>query len=137
MFPLSSPRFLRAALLLDAASVLLCGVPQVLFTAWLARWTGLGPTLLLASGVFLLAYAALVLWIGTRQPIPAAPVRLVIAGNLVWGVGCIGLIASAPSGLPFWSLAYLLLHMVAVTLFAALQWAGLRQANGMLQPVAG
>ena len=71
--PLStSPRFLRTVLLLDAASVLLSGVPQVLATAWLARWTGLEPTLLLASGLFLFVYTAFVGWIGTRQPIPAA-----------------------------------------------------------------
>ena len=51
--PLStSPRFLRTVLLLDAASVLLSGVPQVLATAWLARGTGLEPTLLLASGLW-------------------------------------------------------------------------------------
>ncbi|MCW5631111.1 MAG: hypothetical protein KIT47_19730 [Rhodoferax sp.] len=133
--PLStSPRFLRTVLLLDAASVLLSGVPQVLATAWLARWTGLEPTLLLASGLFLFVYTAFVGWIGTRQPIPAAPVHCVIAGNLTWGVGCLGLIAMAGSDLSFWGVAYLLMHVVAVTLFAALQWAGLRHANGAWRP---
>ncbi|MCZ4314115.1 hypothetical protein O4H66_11955 [Comamonadaceae bacterium G21597-S1] len=129
MFFATSPRFLRTVLLLDAASVLFSGVPQVLATAWLARWTALDPTLLLSSGLFLFVYSAFVVWIGTRQPIPAAPVRLVIAGNLAWGVGCMGLIAIAASGLSSWGVAYLLMHVVAVTLLAALQWAGLRQAN--------
>lgn len=130
----TSPRFLRTVLLLDAASVLLSGVPQVLATAWLARWTALAPTLLLASGLFLFVYSAFVVWIGTRQPIPAAPVWLVIAGNLTWGVGCLGLIALAASDLSFWGVAYLLMHVIAVTLFAALQWAGLRHANGAWSP---
>ena len=51
-----SPRFLPTVMLLDAASVLACGVLQLLVTPWMARWTGLAPALLLSSGLFLLAY---------------------------------------------------------------------------------
>ncbi len=123
-----SPRFLPTVMLLDAASVLACGVLQLLVTPWMARWTGLAPALLLSSGLFLLAYATFASWIGTRQAIPSGPVRLVIWGNLAWGVACLGLIFAGPFNLTIWGVAYLLLNVVAVTLFAALQWVGLRQA---------
>ncbi len=130
----TSPRFLRTVLLLDAASVLPGGVPQVLATTWLARWTGLEHTLLLSSGLLLFVYAAFVVWVGGRQPIPAAAVRWVIGCNLAWAVGCLGLIAMTASDLSLWGVAYLLVNIVAVTVFAALQWVGLRQANGALHP---
>jgi hypothetical protein len=136
MSHLSSPRFLRTVMLLDADSVLLCGVPQVLATAWLARWTGLDHTLLLASGVFLLVYAAFASWIGTRQPIPPPLVLTVILGNVLWAVGCVGLIAAAPPELPAWGHGYLLLNIAAVMLFAALQWVGVRHAQGLVRTAA-
>lgn len=127
MSAFQSPRFLRNVLLLDAASVLLTGAPQVIFTARLAAWTGLPSALLLATGAFLLAYGIFAIWIATRRPIPAALVRLVIAGNLAWGVACLALLAAPPFALTGWGVADLLLNVVAVTLFAALQWLGVRQ----------
>jgi hypothetical protein len=143
MSVLLSPQFLRSVLLLDAASVLASGVPQVAVTAWLASLTGLPSSLLMATGVFLLCYGAFASWVGTRRPIPAAAVWLIIMGNLAWGVACVGLIGVGPFGLTGWGVIYLLLHGVAVTSFAALQVLGVRQsalqgvaANGPAQTAA-
>lgn len=127
MFELQTRRFLRTVMLLDAASVLLSGVPQLLATGWLARWSGLPVGVLWSTGLFLLVYGALACWIGTRRPIPASLVQLVIAGNLAWGVGCIVLLVAGPFAPSYWGTAYLLLHLVAVVVFAALQWSGLRR----------
>ena len=122
----ASPRFLRFVMLADAASVLVSGVPQVAVTEWLARWTGLPAQLLMASGLFLLVYGVFASWIGTRSPIPAAPVWLVVMGNSAWGVACGGLIGAGIFNLTAWGLGYLVLNVVAVTVFAGLQWVGLR-----------
>ena len=83
-----SPRFLRNVLLADSASCVATGAVQLGFTQTLAQLTNLPAGLLLASGWFLLAYAAVVAIVGTREPIPRALVWVFVAGNLGWAAGC-------------------------------------------------
>jgi len=76
--------FLRRAILADAV---FSGVSAVLLTfgaGALAPWLNLPEALLRETGLFLIAYAALVGWLGTRQSMPKALVAIVIAGNAAW-----------------------------------------------------
>lgn len=128
----ASPRFLRYVLLADSASCVASGAVQLLFTAVLVQMTGLPSVLLIGTGGFLLAYAALVVFIATREPVPRAWVWLLVAGNLGWAVGCMALLASgaiAPTPL---GVAWILAQAATVAVLAELQWTGLRRS-----PVVG
>jgi hypothetical protein len=73
--------FLRRAILADA---IFSGASAVLLTLGagaLAPLLNLPEALLRETGLFLIAYAALVGWLGTRQAMPKALVGIVIAGN--------------------------------------------------------
>jgi hypothetical protein len=125
----ASPRFLRNVLFADAASCLVTGALQVLDTAPLVQLLNLPAALLTGTGWFLLAYAATVAFIATRDPIPRALVWLLVIGNLAWGFACLALLASslvAPTGL---GMAWVLAQAATVVVLAELQWFGLRRAK--------
>ncbi|MBI2770126.1 MAG: hypothetical protein HYX47_10915 [Burkholderiales bacterium] len=128
----ASPKFLRNVLFADAASCLATGAAQLLLTGWLAQQLNLPVMLLTGTGVFLLAYAAAVAFIATRDRLPRAIVWLLVIGNLGWAAGCVALLASgfvAPTAL---GTAWVLAQAATVAVLAELQWTGLRRA-----PVAG
>ena len=84
--------FLRRAIQADA---IFSGVSAVLLTlgaADLAALLNLPEALLRETGLFLVAYAALVAWLGTRATMPRALVIIVIAGNSAWTVASIALL---------------------------------------------
>lgn len=128
MSVLSSPQFLRNVLLADAITGLGSGVLQLLFTGTMASMLGLPAGLLTATGVFLLAFAAALAFLATRQPIPRAPVWIVVVGNMGWAVGCVVLLASGVFPVTALGMAYLLVHAVTVFVMAELEWMGLRRA---------
>ncbi len=128
---ISSPRFLRRVLWLDALSCAACGLPQLLLNATLAQWLGLPAALLTGTGIFLLVYAAAVAFLATRAVPPRPLVWLLVAGNLIWAVDCVLLLASgwvAPTTL---GTAYVLVQAVTVVVMAELQWLGLRGQSRM------
>jgi hypothetical protein len=123
----ASPRFLRNVLFVDAASCVATGALQLAFTGSLSQMLNLPSSLLIGTGWFLLAYAATVAFIATREPIPRALVWLLVAGNFGWAVGCGALLASgfiAPTSL---GVAWIAAQAVTVVVLAELQWMGLRQ----------
>ncbi|MEO5669468.1 MAG: hypothetical protein ABIR26_02150 [Ramlibacter sp.] len=125
----SSPRFLRYVLLADAASCIATGALQVAFTGALAQHLGIPAGLLAGTGWFLLAYAATVAFIATRDPIPRGFVWLLVAGNLGWAAACVALLASgwiAPASL---GVAWILAQAATVAVLAELQWTGLRRTR--------
>jgi hypothetical protein len=128
----SSPRFLRTVMLADAATCLATGALQGAFADPLAGWLGLPAALLAATGWFLLGYAAVAAYVGTRQPVPRAPVAVFAVGNLAWGIACLALLAGSwvsPTALgTMWVLA----QAVTVFALAELQRLGLKR-----DPIAG
>lgn len=125
----ASPRFLRNVLFVDAASCVATGAVQVLFTDSLSGLLHLPAPLLSGTGWFLLAYAATVAFIATRNPLPRSVVWLLVAGNLGWAVACGALLAGnsiAPTPL---GVAWILAQAATVAVLAELQWTGLRRAR--------
>ena len=124
--------FLRRAILADA---IFSGVSAVLLTlgaSALASLLNLPEALLRETGLFLVAYAALVGWLGTRQSIPTLLVWIVIAGNAAWALASIALLFSgwvAPNLLGEVAVA---LQAIAVGVFAELQFVGLRRSGDAL-----
>ncbi len=124
--------FLRRAVLADAifsgASALLLAFGA----GALAPMLNLPEALLREPGLFLIAYAALVGWLGTRQSMPKALVLIVIAGNAAWTIGSIALLFSGAVTPNLLGEAAVAIQAIAVGAFAELQYIGLRRSGGAL-----
>lgn len=91
-------RALQADALVSGAMALLLS----LAAGTLSRLLALPQPLLLETGLFLIGYAALVGWLGTRRALPKALVLIVIGGNALWTLGSVALLLSgmvAPNAL--------------------------------------
>lgn len=122
----ASSRFLPRVMAADALSCAATGALQLGLTDALARLTGLPAALLIGTGVFLLAYAALAAWMASRPVPPRRLVGLVVVGNLAWAVGGVALLASGLVAHTLLGVAWVLAQAVAVIVLAELQWMGLR-----------
>jgi uncharacterized protein YjeT (DUF2065 family) len=125
-------QFLRRALLADA---IFSGIAAVLFTAdagALASLLDLPEALLRETGLFLIAYAALVGWLGTRSSVPKALVMIVIAGNAAWTVASFALLFSGAVTPNLLGEIVVAAQAIATGAFAELQYIGLRKSGGTL-----
>jgi hypothetical protein len=124
--------FLRRAILADA---IFSGASAVLLTlgaAELAPWLNLPEALLRETGLFLIAYAALVGWLGTRQAMPKALVITVISGNAAWTIASIALLFSGAVTPNLLGEAFVAAQAIAVGALAELQYVGLRRSGGAI-----
>jgi hypothetical protein len=122
--------FLRRALLADA---LFSGASAALLTfgaGELAPLTHLPETLLRETGLFLVLYAALVGWLGTRPAMPKALVVVVIAGNAAWTLASIALLFSGAVTPNLLGEVLVAAQAIAVGALAELQYIGLRRSGG-------
>ncbi len=121
---------LRRALLADAV---FSGIAAALLTVnagALAPLLELPEALLRETGLFLVAYTALVGWLSSRSSLPKVLVMAVIAGNAAWTVGSIALLLSgavAPNAL---GENFIVAQAIATGVFAELQYMGLRRSAG-------
>lgn len=130
----ASPRFLSRVMWVDAASCAATGALQLGFTDALARLTGLPGTLLLGTGLFLLAYAAAAAAMARRATPPRTLIGLVAVGNFGWAAACAALLASGLFAVTALGTAWVIAQAVTVVLLAEAQWMGLRATR---QPRAG
>lgn len=122
--------FLRRALQADA---IFSGASAVLLTfgaGALAPLTHLPEALLRETGLFLILYAALVGWLGTRQAMPKVLVAIVIAGNAAWTLASIALLFSGAVTPNFLGEILVTAQAIAVGGLAELQYIGLRRSGG-------
>jgi hypothetical protein len=120
---------LRRALLADA---IFSGTSAVLLTLGagaLAPLLNLPDTLLRETGLFLILYAALVGWLGTRQTVPKVPVWLVVAGNAAWTLASIALLFSGLVAPNLLGEIFVAAQAIATGVFAELQYVGLRRSG--------
>ena len=123
-------QFLRRAILADA---IFSGVSALVLTfgaGMLAPLLNLPEALLRETGLFLVVYAALVGWLGTRATMPKLLVRIVIAGNAAWTLGSIALLFSGAVTPNLLGEAVVAIQAVATGVFAELQYIGLRRSSG-------
>ncbi len=124
--------FLRRAIQADAV---FSGVSALLLTfagGALAPWLNLPEALLRETGLFLIAYAALVGWLGTRQSMPKPLVVIVIAGNAAWTLASIALLFSGAVTPNLLGEAFVAIQAIAVGALAELQYIGLRKSGDAL-----
>jgi hypothetical protein len=124
--------FLRRAIQADA---IFSGISAVLLTfgaGALAPFLNLPEALLRETGLFLIAYAALVGWLGTRHAMPKALVAIVIAGNAAWTLASIALLFSDAVTPNMLGEAAVAMQAIVVGALAELQYIGLRRSSGAL-----
>lgn len=122
---------LRLSLRLDAAASLGAGALTCLLHAPLQAVIGASGDRILAVGLFMLAYGALLAWLGSREQLARRSVWLVIGGNFIWVLASIALTFSsliAPTGL---GVALLLGQAGVVLVLAEMQFFGLRRCRSV------
>ena len=121
--------FLRRALLADTV---FSGAGAVIFSLGageLAPLFNLPEALLRETGLFLIAYAALVGWLGTRQTMPKMWAAIVVAGNVAWTLASFALLFSALVSPNLLGEILVAAQAVATGVFAELQYMGLRRSS--------
>lgn len=120
---------LRRVLLADAV---VTGANGVAYLAGATALDGLlGPTAatLRPIGAFLVAFAAVLVVVATRRPIPAPAVRQLMAGNALWVLASVVVAVTGALGTTGVGTAWVVLQAVAVAGFVPLQrWALARRA---------
>ena len=122
--------FLRRAILADAIFSGISALALTFGAGMLAPWLSLPEALLRETGLFLIAYAALVGWLGTRQTMPKALVVIVVAGNAAWTLASIALLFSGWVNPNLLGEIMVAAQAIAVGAFAELQYIGLRKSGG-------
>ena len=120
---------LRRALLADAVFSGTSAVVLTLGAGALAPVLNLPDALLRETGLFLIFYAALVGWLGTRQTLPKAVVWFVVAGNAAWTLLSIALLFSGLVAPNLLGEIFVAAQAIATGVFAELQYVGLRRSG--------
>jgi hypothetical protein len=123
-------QLLRRALLADAVFSGVSAIGLTLGADTFARLLNLPEALLSETGLFLIAYTALVGWLGTRQAVPKALVILVVAGNAAWTLASIALLFSGAVSPNLLGQIAVVAQAIATGVFAELQYIGLRRSGG-------
>jgi hypothetical protein len=122
--------FLRRAIQADAIFSGLSALPLSFGAEALAPLLNLPEALLRETGLFLIAYAAFVGWLGTRTTMPKILVAIVIAGNAVWTLASIVLLFSGEVAPNLLGEAAIAMQAIVVGVLAELQFIGLRRSGG-------
>lgn len=121
--------FLRVVLGLDAA---VCGASGAVFALGgpaVADLTGLSTALTQPVGLFLMGYAALLVWLASRPAVPRTIVWTLVGFNLIWALECAALLALGwiqPTAL---GVATVAAQGAGAFLVAVLQYMALRQVR--------
>ena len=124
--------FLRRALLADAIFSGVSAVGLTLGAGMLASLLNLPEALLRETGLFLVAYAIFVGWLGTRASLAKALVLIVVAGNAAWTLASIWLLFSGTLSPNLLGEIVVVAQAIATGIFAELQYIGLRKSGSAL-----
>jgi hypothetical protein len=124
--------FLRRALLADAIFSGVSAVGLTLGAGMLASLLNLPEALLRETGLFLVAYAIFVGWLGTRASLAKALVLIVVAGNAAWTLASIWLLFSGTVSPNLLGEIVVVAQAIATGIFAELQYIGLRKSGSAL-----
>ena len=124
---------LRRALLADAIFSGVSAVGLTLGAGMFASLLNLPEALLRESGLFLIAYAIFVGWLGTRASMPRLLVVIVVAGNAAWTLASIALLFSSLVSPNLLGEIVVVLQAIATGVFAELQYIGLRKSSGSVR----
>ena len=121
--------FLRRALIADAIFSGIAALGFAFGAGVFATLFNLPEALLRETGLFLIAYAAFVGWLGSRQTMIRALVLIVIVGNALWTLGSIALLFSGSVSPNLLGMVMIVAQAIATGVFAELQFIGLRRSS--------
>jgi hypothetical protein len=124
--------FLRCALQLDAIVTGAMALLLVFADGTLAPLLNLPEALLRDTGLFLVAYTAIVGWLATRPSMPKVLVLVVIVGNAAWALCSIALMFSGTVTPNMLGEAFVATQAIATGAFAELQFIGRRRSGSAL-----
>jgi hypothetical protein len=124
--------FLRRAILADAVFSGASAAILTLGGGLFAPLLNLPEVLLRETGLFLIAYTALVGWLGTRAAMPRILVAIVIAGNAAWTIASVALLFSGAVNPNLLGEAAIAMQSMVVGILAELQFIGLRRSGAAL-----
>ena len=122
-------QLLRRALLADAVFSGISAIVMTLDAPALAPLFNLPEALLRETGLFLIAYTALVGWLATRPSLPKTIVMVVVAGNAAWTLASIALLFSGAVAPNLLGEIVVVAQAIATGVFAELQYVGLRRSG--------
>ena len=125
---INASQFLRRALFVDAIFSGISAIVMTLDAGALASFLSLPEALLRETGLFLIAYAALVGWLATRSTVAKTLVLLVVVGNAAWTLGSISLLFSGAVSPNLLGQVLVVAQAIATGVFAELQYIGLRKS---------
>jgi uncharacterized protein YjeT (DUF2065 family) len=121
---------LRRAFLLDTVASGMMALLLSFGAGELAPLLDLPEQLLRETGLFLIAYTALVGWLATRQSMPKALVMIVITGNAAWTLAGIALLFSGTVTPNWLGQVFVVAQAMVPGALAELQYIGLRRSGG-------
>ncbi|MDI1262692.1 MAG: hypothetical protein PS018_05490 [bacterium] len=121
--------FLNRALLADAIFSGVAAIMLTLGAGALAPLLHLPEALLRETGLFLIAYTALVGWLASRSTLAKVLVLVVISGNAAWTLGSIALLFSGAISPNLLGQVFIVAQAIATGVFAELQYIGLRKSG--------
>lgn len=124
--------FLRRALLADAVFSGAAALGFIFGDGAFATLFNLPEALLRETGLFLIAYTALVGWLASRTAVPKLLVLLVVVRNAAWTVGSIALLFSGAVSPNLAGELMVVAQAIATGVFAELQHVGLRKSGGVV-----
>jgi len=127
-----SSQFFRRALLADAIFSGAAAVGLTFGAGAFASVFSLPEVLLQESGLFLIAYTALVGWLASRPSVPKPLVIFVIAGNALWTLASIALLFSGAVSPNLLGQIFVVAQAIATGVFAELQYVGMRKSSDVV-----
>ena len=125
--------FLRRAIQGDA---IITGAMAALLVAgagFLSPLLNLPVGFLREVGIFLVVYAALVGFLGTRELMPKLAVWLVIAANAIWAIDSIALLFTNWVSPNLLGQAFVVAQALSVAAIAELQYIGLKRSGAVVE----
>jgi hypothetical protein len=129
---INASTLLRRALLADAVFSGVSALGLTLGASAFASLFNLPEVLLRETGLFLIAYTALVSWLASRREMPKALVLLIVIGNAAWTIASIALLLSGAVSPNLLGEIMVVAQAITTGVFAELQYVGLRRSGGAL-----
>ncbi|MEU9609757.1 hypothetical protein [Streptomyces sp. NPDC048057] len=120
-------RLLRLVVRVDGVSTAVMAAVLIVAAVPLGELTGMPTGFTLGFGGYQMAGAVALLLIARLPVIRPVIARVVIAVNLLSGVGCVVMAFVDPISLTGFGVVFLLVGALVVTVYAALEYAGLRR----------
>lgn len=123
--------FLRRVFLLDAVATGATGILLVTGTGLLHSLLNLPAGLMTYAGLFCIAWAALVGFLGTRAQLSAGAVWTAVIGNAAWALGSLVVLVSGYVAPTLLGYAFVIAQAIVVGVFAELQYLGMRKQTSL------